>query len=416
LVTKVRFLTGKWVTTQYYSSWNGSSGSFPNYGTLYWDNSFTGVDNPYWRAQVSQGSNATTSASGWKASASFNGDGICEASYFTYQDPITGEKKNPDSVGLSGDFIPMGINESPWPSLMLPSDTAESKARLKYLSDARQARTAFQGGTFFGELSQTLRMLRTPAQSLRNGISSYVADAKKQAARKKTTKAKNKVVAGTWLEYNFGWLPLASDIEDAARAVSKAPTIVFRRIQGSGDTTTSSSHVDISGYGYAQCRWEKTIRVVQSVRYLGAVRCDNVTAGGKLENFGLSTENFLPTIWNLIPYSFLVDYFSNVGKIIDGASVKTSDIAWTCRTDRNLSEKKPQSCTFIGKQQNPWILWIHTNASAPSGSIIKSSFNRFPVNSGIGVSLSDLRFRIPGVEEPFKWLNIAALGRMRSIF
>jgi hypothetical protein len=56
---------------------------------------------------------------------------------------------------------------------------------------------------------------------------------------------------------------------------------------------------------------------------------------GNLETFGLLPKNFLPTAWELIPYSFLVDYFTNISTIIDAWSFINGNLAWAYKTERS---------------------------------------------------------------------------------
>jgi hypothetical protein len=46
----------------------------------------------------------------------------------------------------------------------------------------------------------------------------------------------------------------------------------------------------------------------------------------------LDLPHFLPTVWDLIPYSFVVDYFTNIGDYLSGLSLRFSDVSWGCKT------------------------------------------------------------------------------------
>jgi hypothetical protein len=43
---------------------------------------------------------------------------------------------------------------------------------------------------------------------------------------------------------------------------------------------------------------------------------------------GILPERFLPTVWELIPYSFVVDYFVNVGDIVASYAFQRNNIVW----------------------------------------------------------------------------------------
>jgi hypothetical protein len=49
---------------------------------------------------------------------------------------------------------------------------------------------------------------------------------------------------------------------------------------------------------------------------------------------GLDPGNWLPTIWELIPYSFVVDYFSNVQEVISSYTFNQQSAMWVNRSIR----------------------------------------------------------------------------------
>jgi len=208
---------------------------------------------------------------------------------------------------------------------------------------------------FLGELKETLRMLKNPASNLRNGFSAYLKRARLMRKRYGARLA-TKGIAGMWLEYALGWQPLLGSIRDAAVAYSAYENKhKYYRAFGKGtsnaaSTTTSSSGLMGSYTYYLQD--SNTVRKT-TARIKGAClhRIDGVQTGRATEIArlsGFTLAEFVPTIWELIPYSFVVDYFTNIGDILNSAHGLTANWIWlsasredksTLTSARRLNEK-----------------------------------------------------------------------------
>lgn len=112
-----------------------------------------------------------------------------------------------------------------------------------------------------------------------------------------------------WLEYHFGWSPLIQDIHDACDVLQTSPSGT-RDIRASG-----TARADVSGYSSA-------------VGYTGPTSAHGqitVKYGSKVEinNQNLFLANRLGLVnpasiaWELVPFSFLVDWFIPVGNFLN---------------------------------------------------------------------------------------------------
>jgi hypothetical protein len=295
------------------------------------------------------------------------------------------------------------------------SGGADTQARVKFLQKFRKARTSFQGGTFLGELGEALNMIKRPGAALRAGLDRYYGAAKEAARRAKSARGKSGAIAGTWLEYQYGWRPLVSDIEDAFRAVND-----FRRKDIIHISATGTTDQNLGEYtttytnGFFRCYFRYLREGSVSVRYKGAVRCSVSESPWTLENWGLNTSNFVPTVYNLIPYSFIVDYFSNIGQVIDGMSLGRVEFTWGVRTERQLLRRclmniKPDDAfikSAIGAQNR-----YNTTLQASGFTSEAISFSRSPVFS-LDIGVADVQLKVPGISSN-KWMNLAALARMK---
>lgn len=128
----------------------------------------------------------------------------------------------------------------------------------------------------------------------------------------KGLKAKSKAFANNFLEYHFGWEPLVQDIGSAVTTLGgKRPN---KTIKSSGigywKDTYGSSGSGLPGpyfvWNYkTSVRLHVTIQVANENTYM-------------LQQLGFI--NPLSVAWELVPFSFVVDWFANVGQFLGSFS------------------------------------------------------------------------------------------------
>lgn len=131
-------------------------------------------------------------------------------------------------------------------------------------------------------------------------------------------------IGNMWLEYRYGWRLLCKDIYDAMKAIhSLYNSSLKQRVSCSAVETTSRTFVQSGlvngGYtGYlAPQQWD--VRVTENCTFTTKYTIyykDNNPSLGTLQQFGIS--NPLLLAWELIPYSFVVDWFVPVGDFLQG--------------------------------------------------------------------------------------------------
>jgi hypothetical protein len=132
-----------------------------------------------------------------------------------------------------------------------------------------------------------------------------------------------KSFANNFLEYHFGWEPLIRDIHDAADVVNN-PLKTFERAKGKGPSTYYvPNYTNIGGSVF-----DTTTYLYKYAAYQGG-RVQSITSGiaHTLDQFGLI--NPLSIAWELVPFSFVVDWFVNVGDVL----ASYSDFAGITLTD-----------------------------------------------------------------------------------
>jgi hypothetical protein len=128
----------------------------------------------------------------------------------------------------------------------------------------------------------------------------------KGASRKKT-------IAGNWLEYHFGWEPLLKDIYAGMESLTRDFSPI--RVKGSGRSRKKVRYF-YPGPGAGDYR-KIVIDYSHAVTQACSVRIVNPNAS-LLNDLGLA--NPIAVVWESIPFSFVVDWFSNVGAVVSSAT------------------------------------------------------------------------------------------------
>jgi len=365
----------------------------------------TGTGCPGWRKKIKNGENATTNLDWSNCELLGYSAGSINVDWFSsfYQ------KDAFDRV----DGAISHINEPFGPGATQQSLTAvDNQALRKFLNRIQAYRTQFQGMIFFGEGHKTLAMIRNPAAQLRQGISQYLRSLSKGPKLTKTQLLR--VAANTWLEMAYGWKPLIFDIESGIKAYSSlGKKIQTREIKSSykDDLSGSSSQSSVAVGGFCYAKQTSTQHTTGSVKYYGKIK-DSVSVlpdDHIMRHFGFTPEQFIPTLWELTPWSFLVDYFTNIGEILDAAATFTSDLAWSSKTMRvenittRIGEVDYARCqTAVGPE--------FRDATGDTGHV---SYRRVDGWRRMNPSLAPtFQVRCPGMST--RWINMAALAVQQS--
>lgn len=286
--------------------------------------------------------------------------------------------------------------------------TADNRARVAYLQEARKVISQFKGTTFLGELKDTIRMVRNPAKSARKTLQQFISDVRKH---RKTVKASQLAgaVADTWLEYAFGLKPLFQDIDDALKAFDRMSELDFTKpVKGIGTEIVTSSTSGSSGFVPLLWSYRNEKETMGKVKFYGKVDYEPASRmRANQELLGFDPEEFLPTAWEVLPWSFLIDYFTNIGDLISAYSYGTSGIKWTSRTaiqsvKQTLTDFKPS--TVI--DHVPILHYVAPKCVVETMKIVRAQYT--------GDLMPRFELEFPDLTST-KWLNIAALVTSRNV-
>lgn len=133
-------------------------------------------------------------------------------------------------------------------------------------------------------------------------------------ATPKGWREKSKTFADLWLELHFGWSPLCQDIYNTVEAIGARNQETFSRhikVKGKKISLNKNSYQKISGTESDFIRYSIAGYIRGSCSAVLTVDNPNAALAQRL---GLV--NPASVAWELIPFSFVVDWFSNVGAFL----------------------------------------------------------------------------------------------------
>lgn len=391
-----------WMTHTYQENCNGTQKPSSTKFTREYAGSRTKQSKfPDWRERLRTGQNCTNdySRSGY---------------LFTYQPGMISWSSSKMCSGqdqtLRGMFQGV-INNSPPTSLDIPGEysTVLAEATGRFASAVLAAQQHLSGQVFAAELGKSLAMIRRPARGIENLLHSYL-----NSLRKLRHKYRRKVSKGIleadiyslWLEQAFGWAPLIGDTKRGAEAISRLingdrPNRQVRGFSSIKTSVLSTPSVYTAAGGQLRGTAWFHDQTESSVSIRGAVRGK---ASGpvwrSIELFGFQAEQFVPTIWNLIPMSWCTDYFSNVGDILSATYTDFSGLYWDSLTHKRTSSRSYR--TSVASRSPTASKYFSGGGGGGTWTLERKIMSRSRLESLI----PELVFTFPGISQA---VNLAAV-------
>lgn len=376
-----------------------------------WNNArTTDPQSPNWRVLIRLGHNATTKLFASKRQLQLT-SGVCQ-----YRTRI--------GVGTSSEYH--DVHEFFGTNIVLDSSAGGlvsdneiiQLAATQFYARARAAQTQLQAGVIAGEAVQTIRGVLSTVRTIRNGMFGYLDNlrgylftrGRRRRLREHSKKELTQYAADQWLSASLGWRPLLSDLDASMKYLATDTEILSETVPVKGESTVVAQNRSgvISGQGV---RYRTIVEERATCTYRGKVS-RNVSGfalfGDAMSaRAGLDPSNWLPTWWELIPYSFIVDYFSNAQEVISSYAFNQQSVMWVNRTIRREIK------TYAGPLAPASGLPVGTETEILSPGTMtwtRTSVDRKGGDSGL--PQLDFKLDIPGmssVRDGMKWLNMAAL-------
>jgi hypothetical protein len=324
-----------------------------------------------------------------------------------YKDPEIPLSQTVYTAWIKGDLISYVYSDSPsdW-TLTLATSKAYNQALVSYLKKVRQVQVGFSSPTFLGELRETVHMLKHPLQGLSDLATGYLSKVKRAKGRSRNWKGN---LSSLWLEQAFGWQPLIHDITDAYKLYKQkvdsndqVPVTAFAIEEEAKPTDSSPGSLGPAsiGYSFTNTRIQKN-----TVRFRGMVK--RQVQGPLLDNmarWGFTPSEFLPTAWELLPWSFLFDYFTNIGDLITASTAVRSSVAWTNVTTIRFQINEMTAVHNVSKTRQNHARYVSSFGDSLSSTRMRRTVSRV---AGVFLETPDLAFELP--KNPFQWANMTAL-------
>jgi hypothetical protein len=433
VVTETRSYTHPYDNRTFYST-NGGSWSVLG-GSVETLLSTVTADYPLWdyKAKIARGENCTTDMSGSQTgfrrspltgsihevlkplsiTPAMEGYGDIENRFYQL---TSGRQTNVSTQRLRGNIWRSNLT-------VVNSDTAllsqvTNQALMGFNAKVLKRQTEWNSFVTAGELGEALRGMVHPLKSLRKAADDLYFDLiKTRRGWRRTDKVDAiKVAAETWLEFSFGVKPTVADIQDAARACARLSIVQtirdFVSYTAYGKNTVAVNDNVTSTGGYTTIRRRKQVRNnYVGVKFYGAIGNTPLDAGAEnmLNVLGISWHEVVPTVWELIPYSFLIDYFTNCGEIISSFSHGNGGTRWVSKGTCFVSESSWNDIEI--SYGNPSNVYRDALRSQLGERCFKVSRT---ITRGIytGTRLPSFEWQMPGFG--LRWLNIAALSAARN--
>jgi hypothetical protein len=383
--------------------------------------SLTGNRLPNWRTKIENGENATTSMSAVLETLDFNS--IPKSSPVFERWLYTGDGVTRWCRVKDGDwFIRNQDNEVliEQPEPTIDESFVDNLARARFYAKLKSETRKFQGLVFLGELGETLHMLRRPAFGLQKLVKDFVDTLKKR--KRSAPKQWKKNIGELWLEQSFGWNPLIADSRDAVNAYKtltdpgrQKSTRVSVGSSKYYDTSSGLPVAERPGYLFngafpVTCVNVSARKIEQVlIRYKAAVHPQVVapTWGTNMALFGFSPQEFVPALWELLPWSFLVDYFTNVGEILDSYTTVTPEITYVNRTRIRRVWKQILRNFVRSDAGKPGVGWIHDGANYGNPGFVRTFRKEVTRSADVGISPPTFQMNFNLTDGQL--LNVAAL-------
>jgi len=315
-------------------------------------------------------------------SGKFNGFSVNNGNVFVTFNPLT------------DGFYTMNGNQVPDTSVQ---DIALKRIKAKISNDLKQ----FKSLVPLAELKETRGLLKQVVNATSGVLGSLL-------EIKRNPKRGLKAAADAWLTFSFGVSPTISDINGAVNSIGSylnREDLAIRHYGYANSHKSNVYHTTNAGGPTNGGIWSKSGRVDFDFRssYSAGFRIPMKSNNqyGVDDHFGLSFGQLPSTLWELVPYSWVIDYFTTMGSFLED-NFETSPVPfYACRSDKT-------TVSFVSQI----IDWTYSGKKSWTASPSKAKYVRFTRTPLSLLPSRTLRFKTAdeiGVNGLKRMLNLGSL-------
>lgn len=234
--------------------------------------------------------------------------------------------KRMDGTGHQRNLI-TGFAAPPWSQQYQQEERDRLKITVGNATRAGIVSPDVQGLVFAAEFAKTLGMIKHPLRSLR-GVLEGLAKTQRFQRYKLKRKAAGHAgatlfdfVSENWLIFRFGIMPTIYDIEGFTNFL-RNPVKMSPRLTSRSKQTISSGTVE-SSTPYTETYFGGSVTRTSSVEITVKGGCLYEHEGSVVNRLGLELQAIPEAMWELVPFSFIVDRVVNIGDFIAASVPKT---------------------------------------------------------------------------------------------